>query len=71
MGIEPIESNSTGDNIYVYKDIRNKILEVNKDAAYVVDVLVEYLYKNKMSSFKTTLWSSFGDVIVNNFKKYR
>lgn len=68
MGIEPIENESTGDNIYVYRDIRNKLLEVNTNVPYVVDVLVEYLYKHKMSSFKTTLWSSFGDILVENLK---
>ncbi|MNH66550.1 hypothetical protein D3C73_185830 [compost metagenome] len=69
MGIEPIESDSTGDNIYIYKDIRNKILKVNSDISYAVDVLVEYLYKHKISSFKTTLWSSFGEVIVENLMR--
>ena len=27
------------------------------------------MYKNKKSNYKTTLWSSFGDVIVDNINK--
>ena len=46
----------------------NKILELNEDKYYIVDVLVEYLYAQKQSSYKTTLWSSFGDIIVENLK---
>ncbi|MGM1044866.1 MAG: RNA dependent RNA polymerase [Bacillota bacterium] len=64
-----LEEKGTSDDIYIYKEIRKKLLEVNKDVTYIVDVLVEYLYKHKNSSFKTTLWSSFGDIIVVNLKK--
>ncbi|MBT2759866.1 hypothetical protein [Paenibacillus sp. ISL-20] len=67
--IAPTDNNSTADNVWIYGDIRNQILEVNSDTSYVVDVLVEYLYKHKMSSFKTTLWSCFGDVLVENLKR--
>lgn len=59
----------SSDNLYVYQNIRNQILEVNKDVKYVTDVLVRYLYENKKSNYKTTLWSSFGDVIVDNIHK--
>lgn len=60
----------TGDNNPIYINIRNNIAEVgNNDLHYIVDVLVEYLYKHKNSNFKTTLWSCFGDVIVSNIKK--
>lgn len=66
----PIEKDDSDsdDSIYLYKDIRNQILKVNYNVNYVVDVLVEYLYGHKHSRFKTTLWSSFGDVIVENLK---
>jgi hypothetical protein len=62
------EEDDTSDNIYIYKDIRKQLLEVNSDVYYVVDVLIEYLYEQKKSSYKTTLWSSFGDIIVENLK---
>jgi hypothetical protein len=55
--------------VYLYEEIKNKILEVNNDVNYVVDVLVKYLYEVKQSSFKTTLWECFGDVIVENIKE--
>lgn len=52
--------------LYMYTKIRNEILEVNDDIDYVVNVLIKYLYETKPTSKKLTLWSSFGDVIVNN-----
>jgi len=51
---------------YLYFIIRNKLLEVNPDINYIVDVLVKYLYEEKKSRFKETLWMSFGDIIVQN-----
>jgi len=54
--------------LYLYKVIREDIFNINNDQNYVVDVLIEYLYKYKKSNYKTTLWSSFGDIIVNNIK---
>lgn len=68
MAIGNLNDLNSSDELYVYKDIRNKILEVNNNIQYVVDVLIEYLYDQKKSSFKTTLWSSFGDVILENLK---
>ena len=59
----------TGDNHYIFHKIRNELLEVGKDLSYIVDVLVEYLYKHKNSDHKTTLWSCFGDIIVENIKR--
>lgn len=53
---------------YLYEDIKNAMLEINKDAEYIADVLIKYLYEEKDSSFKTTLWECFGDIIVNNLK---
>ncbi|QAV18830.1 hypothetical protein PC41400_14540 [Paenibacillus chitinolyticus] len=54
---------------YRYKEIRDILLDYNTNINYIVDVLVEYLYVYKKSSYKTTLWSSFGDVIVENIKR--
>ncbi|MFF2090181.1 hypothetical protein [Paenibacillus sp. NPDC058174] len=58
----------TGDNLYIYTKIRNEITETFKQFSidYIVDVLVKYLYLYKKSNYKTTLWSSFGDIIVKN-----
>lgn len=55
--------------LYMYKIVREDILKVNTNVNYVTDVLIEYLYGYKESNFKTTLWSSFGDIIVENIKK--
>ncbi len=62
------EGQDSDDTLYLYKDIRQQILELNNNINYVIDVLVEYLYRFKRSNYKTTLWSSFGDVIVDNLK---
>ncbi|WP_255573148.1 hypothetical protein [Anoxybacillus sp. ST4] len=51
---------------YIYERIREELLKVNGDEQYVTDVLVKYLYAEKDSPFKTTLWSSFGDIIIQN-----
>jgi len=54
--------------VFLYQDIKKQILEINDDIDYVTDVLVKYLYVEKNSSFKTTLWECFGEIIVNNLK---
>ncbi|KZZ85651.1 hypothetical protein [Bacillus sp. SJS] len=54
---------------YVYQVIREEILKVFNDPVHVTNVLVEYLYNQKKSSHKTTLWNSFGDVMVSNLKQ--
>lgn len=59
----------TTDRLYIYKVIRRELLEVNSDIDYVVDVLVRHLYGEKNSRWKTTLWESFGDVLVRNLKR--
>jgi hypothetical protein len=62
------EDKDSSDTIYLYNEIRNRILSLNNNINYVADVLIEYLYKYKNSGYKTTLWSSFGDIIVQNLK---
>ena len=57
-----------GNLIYLYSKIRKEISSLNSNINYIVDVLIEYLYNYKQSSFKTTLWECFGDVIVENLK---
>ena len=63
---------SEDDNIknllYAYQLIREEIYTINDDLKYVVDVLIRYLYEYKKSNYKTTLWSSFGDVIIDNIQ---
>lgn len=68
--INNTENNDKITNIYyLYKDIRENIFNINDNEKYVIDVLIKYLYKDKKSNYKTTLWSSFGDIIVDNIKK--
>ncbi|MEK4008347.1 hypothetical protein [Paenibacillus sp. FSL H3-0333] len=69
MEFKPIEDDMNGDNLFPYAKIREEHLSVTNDLLYIVDVLVEYLYFEKNSKYKVTLWSSFGDVIINNLKR--
>ena len=59
---------STGDDVYINQYIRDEILKVNNDVDFVVDTLIWYLYFLKPNCKRTTLWSSFGDVIVKNLE---
>ncbi|MGZ9868133.1 hypothetical protein ACU3L3_06900 [Priestia endophytica] len=54
---------------WVFEFIRQELLKINNDPYYIVDTLVHYLYGEKDSSFKTTLWEAFGEELVNNIKK--
>mgnify|MGYP002619446656 CR=1 FL=1 len=63
-----INLNEKHNNIsFLYQDIKNKIVN-NRDPYFVTDVIIKYLYENKKSSYKTTLWECFGDIIVENLK---
>lgn len=55
-------------DLYIYKQIKKEILNVNDDVDYVVDVLVKYLHSKKSNKFKETLWKSFGDILIRNLK---
>ncbi|GAV11303.1 hypothetical protein [Paenibacillus sp. NAIST15-1] len=68
ISIDYDENSSSFENTHTYRKIRNELLETNSDPYYVVDILVKYLYGDKNSSHKTTLWSTFGDIIVENLK---
>lgn len=62
------ESEEVNNTVYLYENIKQQILSVDNNINYVVDVLVEYLYHYKKSSYKTTLWECFGDIIISNLK---
>lgn len=55
-------------DLYMYTKIRNELLDLNSDINYVVDVLVKHLYEKKKTNKKLSLWSAFGDVLVENLK---
>jgi hypothetical protein len=55
--------------LYVYNQIKNEMLDINPDATYIVDVLVKYLYDEKPSKNKETLWKVFGDILLYNLKE--
>lgn len=74
MSMQSDDKFATGDNLHEYSEIRNELLNieyVNKSRLNIheiVDALVYYLYVAKESDHKTTLWSAFGDIIVENIK---
>lgn len=61
-----VKDNDYNNISHLYNEIKYSLLELNPDAQYVTDVLIEYLYVHKKSNHKTTLWECFGDVIVEN-----
>jgi hypothetical protein len=63
------ENAKTYQELYIYKYIREEILMINSNEEYVVDVLVKYLYENKNSKNKETLWKAFGDILLSNLKQ--
>lgn len=56
--------------LQVYQHIRTQLVNLSqKEPSYIADVLVEYLYVHKKSSYKTTLWECFGDILVQNLHR--
>ncbi len=53
----------------IYDEIKDDLLRINPDEIEVADILIEYLYLHKNTSYKATLWECFGDVIVENLKR--
>ncbi|MBF8216446.1 hypothetical protein I1A19_22190 [Bacillus subtilis] len=61
------EEAKPGQKLYVYKIIKQKLLEIHNDDGFITDVLVKHLYKKK-SKYKSTLWECFGDIVLENIK---
>lgn len=58
------------DNIRkVHQHIKDELLKINSNIYEVTDILIKYLYEHKDSSYKTTLWECFGDIIIENLKQ--
>lgn len=63
-----IEDDRIKNLLYTYQKIKKEIYAINDDPKFVVDVLIKYLYESKKSNYKTTLWSCFGDEIIDNIR---
>lgn len=60
---------SYSDDAYIYKTIREKIVEETESSEqFITDSLVYFLYRNRKNSSKKLLWSCFGEQIVRNLK---
>ncbi|MGM9986076.1 MAG: hypothetical protein ACI35O_02500 [Bacillaceae bacterium] len=55
--------------MFVYQKFREELLNINGDGTYISDVLVKYLYSEKNSKFKTTLWETFGDALIKTMSR--
>ncbi|WP_409971668.1 hypothetical protein [Bacillus sp. Bva_UNVM-123] len=64
--LDKIRSNN---KMYIYKHIREELLKVHSDENRIVNILVEHLYGRINSSFKDTLWWTYGDVLLANLKE--
>ena len=64
------ENHSSQEDLYMFRFVRDKILEeTGEELNFIVNTLVMYLYTVQQNSNKKMLWSSFGDVIVENLKR--
>lgn len=59
---------NNSDHLPVYTHIRNELLKVHSDPHFIADVVIEHLYNGTNTGYKTTLWSAFGDIIVENLR---
>jgi hypothetical protein len=57
------------DQLFLYKKIREELLNINSDSYYVADVLVKWIYEKNKSQYHTTLWESFGKELLTNLKR--
>lgn len=64
-----IDNEKANNFSFIYQNIKNRLLGLGYEKEAVIDCLIEHLYKNKRSSFKTTVWECFGDEIVLNLSK--
>lgn len=55
--------------LFLYIHIKEELFKINSDENRVANVLVEELYGNSKSAFKTTLWNCYGDIILKNLKE--
>ena len=69
FSMSELDDSKSLDALFIYGEIREKLNTLHLDLFFIVDVLIEYLYGYKKSKYKTTLWSSFGDLIVENLKQ--
>src|SRR5690606_25290276 len=50
------------------KYIRDELAQTHNDEKRIVNILVEHLYGRVNSSFKDTLWWTYGDILLTNLK---
>lgn len=67
--ITSMDKDYTGDHVFEYRQIRQEMEARFPDLIYAVDVVVRYLYEEKDSKFKATLWSAFGDILYENLQR--
>jgi len=59
------------DCLFAYREIRDEMLGRFPEygESEIVDMLVEYLYAHAKSDYKVTLWTCFGDTVLENVKR--
>jgi len=61
-------NNEYSNEEYIYRKIRNDILELPYEKNFIVNSLILFLYTKRKSSDKKTVWECFGKEILNNIK---
>lgn len=54
---------------YIYRDIKNELLEIDSDVYHLVDVLIVQIFNLKKSKHKAVFWNCFGDIVLENLKQ--
>lgn len=67
--VDEINENVDDEDLWIYQQIKKKILNCCSNIDFVVNTLVNYCYTVKKNSSKKILWACFGDVLIENLKK--
>ena len=65
-----MDENKKDQDLYKFQKMRERIIEESgKDLDYIVNTLVAFLYTQRPTSAKKSLWACFGDIILENIKR--
>ena len=63
------DSHRATEEMFVYQQIKKELLKIPFSAHIIADSLIYYLYTQRQTSTKKTLWGCFGEEIYNNIQK--
>lgn len=54
---------------YIYRQTRERLLELDPDMKHIVDVLIKQLFCVQNTKRKSMFWGCFGDVVLDNLRR--